>query len=95
MSPADTRLEQLGQLLTATMAVVLSGKSTLTSPHSGDLFDNFDRVAIVRGTIAEVARQLNLSHEHVRQVAYGNRVSLRVKEALSAELEKRLGGIEP
>jgi len=43
----------------------------------------------VRGVIADVARRLNLSHEHVRLVAHGRRTSKRVARALVAELRHR------
>jgi hypothetical protein len=41
----------------------------------------------LRGLIAGVARTLGLSDQHVRQVAYGKRVSQKVTEAL--QLAKR------
>jgi hypothetical protein len=49
----------------------------------------FQQAAKIRGVIANVARRLNLSHEHVRQVALGDRVSRRVAVALTAELRRR------
>lgn len=49
----------------------------------------FAQAARVRGVIADVARRLKLSHEHVRQVAHGNRVSKRVQRALVNELRRR------
>ncbi len=42
----------------------------------------------IRGLVADVARKMGLSHEHVRQVAGGDRTSARVAKALLAE--KRL-----
>jgi hypothetical protein len=49
----------------------------------------FQEAAKVRGVIADVARRLNLSHEHVRLVAHGRRTSKRVARALVAELRHR------
>ena len=43
----------------------------------------------MRGIVADVARQLGLSHEHVRQTALGNRVSHRVQVALIKEVRRR------
>lgn len=43
----------------------------------------------IRGVISSVARSMGLSHEHVRQVAYGRRTSARVSKALVAELGRR------
>lgn len=42
-----------------------------------------------RGIIAEVSRRLGLSHEHVAQVAFGNRTSTRVLRALRQEVARR------
>lgn len=42
-----------------------------------------------RGVVAEVARRLGLSHEHVRQVALGTRASKRVARALVSERKRR------
>jgi hypothetical protein len=49
----------------------------------------FQQAKRIRGLCAAVARRLGLSHEHVRQVAYGNRTSKRVSKALLAEKRRR------
>jgi hypothetical protein len=49
----------------------------------------FSAVTKLHGVISAVSKSLGLSHEHVRQVAYGNRTSARVKTALLAEIERR------
>jgi len=49
----------------------------------------FQRARRMHGLCATVARRLGLSHEHVRQVALGNRVSGRVTKALCAEVRRR------
>jgi len=49
----------------------------------------FQQARRIHGLCAAVARQLGLSHEHVRQVAHGNRVSKRVSKALIAEKRRR------
>ncbi len=41
------------------------------------------------GMNALIARRLGVTHEHVRQVALGNRVSRRVAKALMAEKKRR------
>ena len=43
------------------------------------------------GVCAAVAKSLGLSHQHVRQVSLGRRVSTRVSEALDVELRSREG----
>lgn len=49
----------------------------------------FREAAKIRGIVADVARRLHLSHEHVRQVALGGRTSERVAKALTIELRQR------
>jgi hypothetical protein len=49
----------------------------------------FQQAKNVRGIVADVARQLGLSHEHVRLVAAGKRTSARVARALASEYRKR------
>jgi hypothetical protein len=53
------------------------------------LQSEFAAATRTRGVVAAVARRLNLSHEHVRQVAYGNRKSDRVTKALLSELKRK------
>jgi prophage antirepressor-like protein len=49
----------------------------------------FARAARLRGVIADVARALGLSHEHVRLVAHGRRTSSKVQTALLREMRRR------
>lgn len=97
-----SRMQQIGALMTAMIAVIVSGESPETfspSPLKRAAISQPGRrqKALIesspsRGIIAIVARDLGLSHEHVRQVALGKRVSARVSRALSAALAAKTGG---
>ena len=57
--------------------------------NSTEMKEQFLRASKIRGIVASVARQLDLSHEHCRLVAHGKRTSERVSKALLSELRKR------
>jgi len=102
MNERQPRLDQIARLLAATIAVVLTGQSALTSPAndsqpiqpydlgplSGDSpFELLKAVAYV-GLFTRVAEQEGLSVGHVVQVAKGKRTSKRVISAIIHEVRR-------
>ena len=65
------------------------GQNSQLHPEPIDIPKEFEQAGQLRGVIAAVARDLGLSHEHVRQVARNGRKSPRVAEALRSEIRKR------
>ena len=64
-------------------------RELITTVDSTPIHIEFKQVKRIHGLCAAVARRLNLSHEHVRQVAHGNRVSQRVTKELIADRRRR------
>lgn len=90
-----TRMEQLGNLLTAMIMVVLSGSSDLLleadiSAEPTGIADvgaaaQLYRTRMIRSIQSRIAKQLGVSRCHVSLVANGRRVSKKVTAALAEE----------
>jgi hypothetical protein len=84
-----TRMEQLGNLLTAMIAVIVGGDcDLLTEPETvnSNLTITLLNTSRFRGIYSRVAKKLNVSPQHVREVALSRRRSARVTRALEREL---------
>jgi hypothetical protein len=89
VTPQHVRLVALGRVTSGRVSDLIA--RDMRQINGTEAMPEFHQSRIVRGVIAEVARDLNLSHEHVRQVAYGHRKSARVLIALKQKLS---GGAE-
>ena len=87
MNRRPSRMEQIGNLLTAMIAVIVSGSSELlvVSPESKNKFESG---GIYSGVFKRVAAELKLSSTYVRQVYRGKYDSARISEALAIEIRK-------
>ncbi len=83
MSKAPTRMEQLGNLLTAMIAIIVSGSTDLLIVPPEPIDPIFKTPPF--GIYSRVARELSVSACAVRKVALGQWKSERIAAALLAE----------
>jgi hypothetical protein len=93
MSKQPTRMEQLGNLLTAMIAVIVGGESDLFIKNNRFILPNSDRREFCPGGkyygISQcVAQKLGVTREHVNDVACGRATSARVRSAFLSEIER-------
>lgn len=92
MSKNPSRMEQLGSLLTAMIAVVISGQSDLLIKNSRFILPNanprdFKPGGKYFGICKSVARKTGVTRGHVNDVAWGRSGSPRVRSAFLNEIE--------
>ena len=86
MKDQPSRLEQMGQILTALIAVALTGASDLTATSKPQPIDPAFAARPPFGIYSRVARRLGVSPSFCRKVALAVFVSARVAHALLDEL---------
>lgn len=59
--------------------------------NSISVIAEFQRASKLTGIFTRIAKKLDVSPQHVREVALGNRRSDRVMKALQAEMRKAVG----
>jgi hypothetical protein len=89
MSEQPTRWEQLGALMTAMVALIVSGDCGLAAAPQP--VDPIFLEAAPYGIYSRVARKLGVTPQHVRRVALGKSESDRVRDAILDDL-RTVGG---
>ncbi|MDR3723288.1 MAG: hypothetical protein P4K83_02210 [Terracidiphilus sp.] len=93
-----TRIEQLGSLMTAMIAVIVSGNSGLLPQKKENLVADIDPHELRNGgryygIFGCVAKKLGVTRSYVNAAAHGHRCSPRVRQALLDEI-KRIDSIQ-